>query len=46
MAATLPASDYDKNQMHRSDPMGRPPAARGDVLRALAAAPHTIVLLE
>jgi len=28
VAATLPASDYDKNQMHRSDPMGRPPAAR------------------
>jgi len=28
VAATLPASHYDKNQMQRSDPLGRPPTAR------------------
>ncbi len=28
MAATLPASHYEKNEMQRSDPMGRPPAIR------------------
>ena len=28
MAATLPASHYDPDKMDRSDPMGRPPAAR------------------
>ena len=28
MAATLPATPYDKNNMARSDPMGTPPAAR------------------
>jgi phosphate transport system permease protein len=28
VAATLPASDYGKNQMQRSDPVGRPPAIR------------------
>ncbi|MEI2679041.1 MAG: hypothetical protein V9G29_15030 [Burkholderiaceae bacterium] len=25
MAATLPATPYDKNNMERSDPMGTPP---------------------
>ena len=28
MAATLPASHFDKNEMQRSDPMGRPPSVR------------------
>ena len=28
MAATLPASNYDRNEMQRSDPMGRPPTVR------------------
>jgi phosphate transport system permease protein len=28
VAATLPASHYDKNEMQRSDPLGRPPTAR------------------
>ena len=28
MAATLPASHYDKNEMQRSEPMGRPPEIR------------------
>lgn len=28
VAATLPASHYDKNDMQRADPTGRPPAAR------------------
>jgi phosphate transport system permease protein len=28
VAATLPASHYEPDKMHRSDPLGRPPAAR------------------
>lgn len=28
MAATLPASHYDKDEMQRSDPLGQPPSAR------------------
>jgi phosphate transport system permease protein len=28
VTATLPASHYDKNEMHRSDPLGQPPGAR------------------
>jgi len=28
VAATLPASHFDKNEMQRSDPMGRPPTVR------------------
>ena len=48
MAATLPASPYDKKNMERSDPMGTPPAARRSspwVDRVFSALAHGAALL-
>ena len=48
MAATLPASPYDKNNMERSDPMDRPPQGRQSspwIDKVFSAAAHGAALL-